>query len=111
MILICEQPEGQVILRLELDVTFHAIRADAQDDRVPLFDLRVVVPKATGLGGASTGHVLRIEKDHDALAPVVAQAHDLAVIGRDGEVRRGRTDGGHVLRDFFRLGHCSQLLA
>ena len=70
-----EEGEVQLVLGLELLVGRERVAAHAEHDRALLLEGGLAVAERAGLAGAAGGVVLRVEVEHDGLAPQLLQAH------------------------------------
>ncbi len=71
--------------------------AYTEDDRVFLFVLREVTLKIVGFPGAAASEILGIEIENDPFAAEIAEAEPFALLGVQGEVRRGSAGGRRFL--------------
>ena len=81
VVCVYQEVKGQLILGPELFVGIHVVRANAEDDHILGFKIRIVIAKQTGLGGATLGVVFRVEIENDGLPSEVAEPHLPVVIG------------------------------
>src|SRR5690606_37951581 len=99
-VLIGEQIERKLHLRLEFLVRFDAVRGDPDDYRARLLERGVEVAKSRALLGAAARIVLRVEVDDELPALGIAQLPFLATCRSAGARRELFTDGyRHVVWD------------
>src|SRR5579883_2595963 len=86
-VLVGNQREVKLVLRLELVVTRYAVLADADNLRLEFLEGSRRIAKAAGFGRASRRVVLGIEIEDDWFAAELGKRELAATVGRCGEVR------------------------
>src|SRR6266849_6343517 len=84
------------------------LAADAEDDRIFLFELSKIALEIVGFHGAAAGEILRIEIENHPLAAKFAEAEGLAVLRVQREIGGGHSRGRRFRADVPRANDHSR---